>query len=283
MASIAVYTHPLDRLYQWRAGWPPYSYNYLLSHALRALFFRGHKIRIVKEPKPVSADLAILHVDATVVDPAYMALAGAFGRAINFRAGDISKRKVSRSLVAPGDPWPGKVIVKSDLNYGGLVEARRNRAAAARGMAAPYSGAGEKAVYDIYDSIAAVPDAVWRDGALVVEKFMPEIDPDGYAMRTWVFMGGEGRCFRHVATVPVIKSHGIIRSEPVDPPEEMFAERERLGIDFGKFDFVVYDGRPVLLDANKTPGAPAMARDMRRRIAGRMADGVEGFLAGRAA
>ena len=34
--------------------------------------------------------------------------------------------------------------------------------------------------------------------------------------------------------------------------------RQELGFDYGKFDYVVHDGRPVLLDANKTTGAAGL-------------------------
>jgi hypothetical protein len=39
-------------------------------------------------------------------------------------------------------------------------------------------------------------------------------------------------------------------------PDEIRAERERMGFDYGKFDFVVNDGKAVLFDANRTPHAP---------------------------
>jgi hypothetical protein len=268
----------MDKLFIWRAGWPPVVHGYLLCGALRAMALRGHRYRVMKEPRPVRADLAIMHTDSTFVDKEYLALADAFPRTINFGAADISKRNVSRSLLAKDTSWPGQVIVKSDLNYGGLVEVRRNREAQRRGLPEPYPGAKEKLVYDIYDNPQAVPPEVWDDPDLVVEKFMPEKGPDGYAMRTWLFLGDEGGCVRHVSAQPVIKSHGVIRSERVDVPEEMYAERERLGVQYGKFDFVLNEGKPVLLDANKTPGAPDMPRDMRHRIANRLANGMESLL-----
>ena len=37
------------------------------------------------------------------------------------------------------------------------------------------------------------------------------------------------------------------------PPSELEAFREANGFDFGKFDYVEHDGRPILLDINKTP------------------------------
>jgi len=43
---------------------------------------------------------------------------------VNGHLVDLSKRAVSRNLVRPGDAWPGPVIVKSDLNHGGVPERR---------------------------------------------------------------------------------------------------------------------------------------------------------------
>ena len=31
--------------------------------------------------------------------------------------------------------------------------------------------------------------------------------------------------------------------------------REQMGFDYGKFDYVIHEGKPILLDANKTVGA----------------------------
>lgn len=277
MARIVVYTNPLDRIYIRNAGWPPVIGTYLLCLGLRDLVLRGHRFRIVKEPKPVGADLAILHTDCTVAGDEYVGLANHFEHAINFMK-DISKRNVSKSLLAKTDDWSGEVIVKSDLNYGGAVEVRRNEEATRRGLPAPFPGAVVKPAYDIYKSLSEVPDAVWDDQALVVEKFLPERDPDGYALRTWVFMGDKWSCMRHVATEPIVKARGIVKSEPIEPTPEIFAERKRLGMDFGKFDYVEYEGRTVLLDANRTPGIPNLPRRIRRIEGRNIADGVEGIM-----
>lgn len=52
----------------------------------------------------------------------------------------------------------------------------------------------------------------------------------------------------------------------------------RLGFDYGKFDFVMHEGRAVLLDANKTPGR---ARNLSKIVAAgtaNLADGFEGLI-----
>ena len=48
----------------------------------------------------------------------------------------------------------------------------------------------------------------------------------------------------------------------------------RLHFDYGKFDYVVHEGRAVLIDTNKTTGSPPSTnpeREARRRI---LADGL---------
>ena len=46
-------------------------------------------------------------------------------------------------------------------------------------------------------------------------------------------------------------------------PGEIVALRQRLGFDFGKFDYVLHQGRSYLLDVNRTPAfghSPARLR-----------------------
>ena len=61
-------------------------------------------------------------------------------------------------------------------------------------------------------------------------------------------------------------------------PDELRALRRQLGFDYGKFDFVMHEGRAVLLDANKTPGR---ARNLSAFLAAgnaNLADGFEGLI-----
>ena len=53
---------------------------------------------------------------------------------------------------------------------------------------------------------------------------------------------------------PVVKAASTVKKEDLQTvPDSLRAERERLGFDFGKFDYVERDGEVFLLDANKTP------------------------------
>jgi hypothetical protein len=56
-------------------------------------------------------------------------------------------------------------------------------------------------------------------------------------------------------------------------------QRRRLGFDFGKFDFVMHQGRAVLVDANRTPGSirgmsPELAKGTLNLV-----EGLEAFIA----
>jgi hypothetical protein len=205
------------------------------------------------------ADVAVLHVDLSVIPGRYVQALAAFDRVVNGAALDIRKRQVSRNLVAPGDGWDGPVIVKTDLNCGGMPEHAALQTAqrlGARVDLAAVPMAFMSGAYPILPRAADVPAAVWEQPGLVVERFLPERDPHGFALRAWTFFGARERCTRYVATGPIVKSENVIAREPVSVPDEMRAERARLGFDFGKFDFAVHDGRAVLYDANRTPGAP---------------------------
>lgn len=60
-----------------------------------------------------------------------------------------------------------------------------------------------------------------------------------------------------------------------DAPEALKALRRELGFDYGKFDYVEHGGRPILLDANRTPvyrGDPDAPHIVR------LARGIRGFL-----
>ena len=58
-------------------------------------------------------------------------------------------------------------------------------------------------------------------------------------------------------------------------PDELVALRQRLGFDFGKFGYLVYDDRAIVFDVNKTPSF-AGPLDSPRIID--LSHGIEDFL-----
>jgi hypothetical protein len=100
-----------------------------------------------------------------------------------------------------------------------------------------------------------VPRADFERNDVVVEKFLPEKEENLFFVRHYEFLGDRSTCTRLAAMDPIVKDQTVIRVEEVDPHPEIVQARKRLNFDYGKFDYVVYNGRPVLLDANKTTGA----------------------------
>ncbi|MFO1061285.1 MAG: hypothetical protein U1E53_30500 [Dongiaceae bacterium] len=219
---------------------------------------QGHRVVVQRGPDdPPAADLALLNLDLTVVPEPYRRLAARYERVLNGAVLDVSKRRISRQLLAgPDDPWDGPVLVKTDANYGGLPEMmlRHQAEQAGRRSAIPPVVALEG--YSLFPNPRAVPPAVWTTPSLVVERFLPEREGEAYCMRVWTFLGTRERSTRYRAAVPVIKSSDVRGAEPVPVPDEIREARRALGFDYGKLDYVRHDGRWVLLDANRTPGAP---------------------------
>lgn len=252
---------------------------YMLFDVLGHLRGRGYEVEVLQgiAHRP-TGDVGVLHVDATYTPQDYAEYAKTFPFCINLGPTDISKRAISGALLAPGETWAGAVMVKSNLNNRGWPEAKSNARAVSAGRPRPYAVPDMPERYQIYESIAQVPDVAFERPDLVIEKFMPEVEPDGYAARFWSFCGDAERCTRYVSPHPLVKAEDTIRSEKVPVPDEMRALRERLGFDYGKFDFVVHAGKPVLLDANKTPGGSRNLSAALKAGAIHLADGFENLI-----
>lgn len=275
MAHIVVVTHEFDTFTRRRRFWKRPTSSYLLFDILQAATALGHSWQVSRGLRPVRGDVAILHVDSTRVAPDYLALGAAYSLALNFAVADISKRRISGASLGRTNNWSGPVIIKSDLNCGGWPEEAQNRQAARRFRPKPYPHLGGIFSYYTLPSAEAVPDAVWRDPTRVIERFIPEPAGESFALHTWVFMGERERCTRHVSREPINKAAGAISRTPAEVPAAIRRERTRLGFDYGKFDFVIEHGVPVLLDANRTPGTSATLREFLREGNRNLAEGLD--------
>ncbi|MGR8921426.1 MAG: hypothetical protein ACU85V_17555 [Gammaproteobacteria bacterium] len=273
MATIVILEHEVQRTVS-----RPFMV-YALAERWRAA---GHRVlRHHGTDAPPPADLAILNINLTVVPAAYRRLSEHYPRVVNGAAVDISKRRFSQHLLARDDDWPGPVIVKTDANFGGMPEAMLAAEARRRALPAATVPAGPVLRhYPVLDRLADVPASVWDTPGLIVEKFLPESGDGRYYMRVWSFLGSVERCSRLEAGVPVIKARDIITREAVPVPGELRRWRRELGFDFGKFDWVMHAGRPVLLDTNRTPAAPGtlMASPDFVAYLDELARGIEDFL-----
>jgi hypothetical protein len=230
---------------------------------------------------PPAGDLAILHVNPSVVPQEYLRLLSFYPRVLNSAVLDISKTTFSQHILTPDDPWTGPVIVKTNANYRGLPEAKLRATATQAGTAANVRASPLIRKYLIYDTLADVPKEMWQTRGLIVERFLPERDERGrYCVRIWTFLGDRQRCVIWRSYYPLVKADNVVRSEPVDPPETLHRWREHLGFDFGKFDYVVYDGQEILLDVNRTPTYPDPNDPVVREAVAQLAPGIRYYLQG---
>ncbi len=292
--KIVVLLHEADD----RAEGEPY-----LIWAVREAWEReGSEVAIVRGTSRFEpADVAVAHIDLTVVPEDYARFLSRYPRALNLSARDLSKRAVSRNLVSSGNAWDGPVIVKTDRNSGGFMDRdllerppagnaairwvrrtfdRLTRRRLPRGEAAwrrarcLWSGR-----YPVFDSLRSVPPAVFENPALVVERFLPEREGDFYVLRTYTFLGDRFTSGRALSRISVVKSWTAVSGGEAPLHEGVLAERARLGLDFGKIDYVVRDGAAIVLDASRTPTVSARMRpERRRRIGEDLAAGLESLL-----
>jgi hypothetical protein len=272
MSRIVLITHTYD---DFRGR------KFLLGALASRWIDSGHDVAVVAglDNWP-QADIAVMHLDISVIPAAYSQASLRYPIVVNAAATDIRKRHVSRNLVRPNDGWTGPVIVKTDLNCRGIPELHALDGFRRDGKPAdlaPGPIVSTQQPYPVLRSAQEVPPAIWNNEGLVVERFLTERDARGYWLRVWVFFGDRERCSRYCARDPVVKSTDVILREPAPVPEALRAERERLGFDYGKFDFVVVDGKPILLDANRTPSAPPPSPEINASNAN-LAGGIDAML-----
>ncbi len=221
------------------------------------------------------ADLVVLHVDQTVVAPDVARRLEDYPVVLNGNALDISKSRFSEIRLGPDADFQGPVIVKTDANFGGYPEAAAQKAAASS-PARLWTGARRRLErsrvrwegvtrldsrrYPVFGSVQDVPEGVWRNPHLIVEKFLPEQEGDRYFLRHWNFFGTQEFTKRFASRSPCVKFNDRVSEvTEVGVPEKLRRIRKALGMDFGRFDFVEVDGEAVLFDANKTVGVPRSA------------------------
>jgi hypothetical protein len=233
-----------------------------------------------------SRTVVIPHLDTTFVPAEYETCFARCVVVVNRKVTDISKRRISENLVTKPADYDGPVIVKTDRNFGGRPELERFNDSGRFAQIAmilarwlPWTLTGMIGHYKIFDHPSLVPRAVWRNPLLVVEKFLPERQEGMYCLRQYIFLGAAELNTLAFSAEPIVKARNVVRREVLpEPPDGMRELRRALGFDFGKFDYVLQDGRVVLLDANRTPtyNPASPAGSVRPRLLG-LASGIYSF------
>jgi hypothetical protein len=247
----------------------------------------GHAIEVVRgTSRRPPADLAIAHVDLTHVPAEYADFVRSYPTSFNASVTDISKRRISRHLVAPDDAWRGPVIVKTDLNSRGARElallggltARDPwrllpRAVSIRMRRRLMHRDSPFLRYQILPSIDSVPAHVWRDDRLVVERYLAERERDHYILRTGLFLGSTAISTSFRSHDPIARGRSVFDPREEEMPPEILAAREELSLDYGRIDYAIVDGNVVIYDVNKTPSV-RVRTERAMAIVQRLAEGL---------
>jgi hypothetical protein len=230
--------------------------------------------------------VVIPHLDATRTPAEYETSFARCAVVVNRTVTDISKRRISENLVTRPTDHDGPVIVKTNRNAGGQPEfdrvhdkGRVAQAALAVARRLPWALTGMIGDYKIFDHPSLVPRAVWRNSLLVVEKFLPERQEGLYCLRQYTFLGNSEINTLAFSVDPIVKARTVIRRQVLsEPPPGIREIRTVLGFDYGKFDYVLQDGRVVLFDANRTPTYdPASPAGSASALIIGLARGIHGF------
>jgi hypothetical protein len=248
----------------------------------------GHVVEVVRGTRRrPPADLAIAHVDLTHVPREYADFVAGYPRSFNAHVTDISKRTISRQLVTRDDEWCGAVIVKTDLNSRGARELAvlggltprdpwrlLPRAVSIRVRRRLMRPDSPFLRYQIFATKDDVPPHFWRDGRLVVERFLAERNGDEYRVRNALFLGTTAINTLFRSDDPIVRGRSMRDPEEQPMPPEVLELRRELSLDFGRIDYAIVDGRVVVYDVNKTPSL--RARSPRALvIAARLAAGLD--------
>lgn len=235
-------------------------------------YWRDHGITVLPifgpSRKKIIADALLIHVNLSVVPPAYLDYARQYSVVLNANITDIRKATVCDHIVRPGDDYHGPVIIKSNLNAAGMPEKKAQRKIV-RQMKGLFHQLMPPALliqrqedYRIYPFVETVPAGVFNDARLAVQKFLPETEGDFYYVRSYHFLGDRYSCVRLSSRHPLIYLRTTEKVEVVEPHPDIVAIRHKLQMDYGKLDYTIHNGKAVLLDVNKTTGLRRNENDL---------------------
>lgn len=211
------------------------------------------------------ADALLVHIDLSRLPESVTRFSERYPRHINARALDIRKQSFADGLLKRGDRYDAPVIVKSDLNYGGVPEfislslAERAWAKAERLLLpGPSIRIQTKEDYRVFPSLADVPYGYFGRGN-IVQKMLHERRGGKYVLREYLFLGNLHYENIEHSDGEIISEDEHVSCLPFTPHPRLIEMRRKLNLDYGKIDYVMVDGTPFIFDANKTMGLGAKA------------------------
>ncbi len=259
--SVAIMLHPRQRHAP--------SANYRIWALAENWKRQGIRVDLIWGPATqIDADVLIPHIDVSYLPDRFWRAIQQHPNVVNRHVRDIRKTAYSRNIITRDSDWPGPVIVKTVNNCGGGWDEALGRAPRRQTRFTRWKrriresplieryrlgSAASLRRYYIFDALSRVPRRVFANPNLIVERFLPERHGSDYAMRMLIVFGDRWIGRMLIAPDPFVKSRNSRLIEEAAPPAEIVARRAELGIDYGKIDYVINNGEPVLLDINVTP------------------------------
>ncbi|MDX6766653.1 MAG: hypothetical protein SFU85_07675 [Candidatus Methylacidiphilales bacterium] len=287
-----------------RGGKPPPRRTLLMAH--EALGGTRHGGYLVSAMRPIweswgcrildvdsphhwpGADAVFVHVDLTFVPSGYAKEATRYATTLNARADSIAKRTCTSGVIRSGDGYEGPVMVKTNLNHAGIPEVRQwnrqhpparwprltNRWPFRKNAADPPPPSLSKESYTVFASPRLVPPGIYDNPEWVVQRFCTERYGDEFVLREYYFLG-EAECLRtEIGREPIFTSGRLIHHAAGPIHGELRSLRQKLGLDYGKIDYVMEDGKPFIFDVNKTIGADTPPTKASKELASLLAWGL---------
>jgi len=111
--------------------------------------------------------------------------------------------------------------------------------------------------YPIFKDINSVPNGVWKNTNLIVERYINNCKDELFYVYCCVFFGDKEITQRLESPNPIVKYSNSVSVEQIQVPDEVMQWQKDLKIDFGRFDYLEFEGRYFLIDINKTEGGGA--------------------------
>jgi len=129
--------------------------------------------------------------------------------------------------------------------------------------------------FQIFKNKKRVPANIWSNRDWIVEKFLPETEGSQYVVRNAYFLGSKMIFYKSFSSDPIVKEseEKMGTSEVINAHEEIIQFREKIGLDYGKIDYVMHKNKPIVLDVAKTVGG-AYGLDLAKFLA----PGIDDYL-----
>lgn len=209
----------------------------------------------------VEADLLFLNLSRAVIPPDYARFAAQYPVSFNAGADDLRKHRYADGQLKAGAPYRGPVIVRTDLGFAAPPQTSKNRNSlfgwrnSDRSNKPRSQGGSESGNYRIFASINDVP-AEYFGPQYIVQKFLPEEKDGRFILRQYYFLGDMHFLSLQTSGAAIIHTGTPMSLEEWAPPQELLTLRERLGLEYGRIDFVQVDGNPFVTSINRSPALP---------------------------